>query len=215
MAHFSAAQWFEYASGAAPSEQQAAMEHHLQEGCNECRNSSLMWKELIELSQRESNYQPSGEAVRSVKALLVPERRWKWFPQIAEAAQLLFDSIRAPSPAAMRGSQAPGRQFLQEARPFMIDLRMEYEPARKKMHLIGQVVNSKEPDKNVADVEVFLLKGEHLAARTMANASGEFDLEFQDEQDLQLFIDIRGQKVIEIRLPVSLGESPGLVGRTE
>jgi hypothetical protein len=215
MVHFSTAQWFEFAHGTPPPEQEAAMRRHLEEGCDACQKLSAMWKEVLELSGRESGYQPPSGAVRSVKAMFVPERRWKWLPEIAEWAQLLFDSIREPSLAAVRGSQASSRQFLQEARPFVIDLRMECEPARKKVHLIGQVVNSKEPNKNVADVEVFLLKGEHLAARTMANISGEFDLEFVDEEDLQLFIDIRGQKVIEIRLPAAPGKNHESAGGTE
>jgi hypothetical protein len=168
--------------------------------------SAAQWREVFEISRRELNYHPPADAVRSVEAMFVPEQRWKWLPQMAQAAQLLFDSIREPAPAAVRGSAASSRQFLQEARPFLIDLRIECDPARKSLRLMGQVVNSKEPNTSVADVEVFLLKGEHLAARTMANISGEFDLEFMDEEGLQLFIDIRGQKVIEIRLPASLGE---------
>jgi hypothetical protein len=116
---------------------------------------------------------------------------------------LIFDTIREPAPEATRGPTKSYRQVLQEALPFLIDLRVECDPEQKWIRLTGQVLNSKEPDKNVTNVEVFLLKGEHLAARTKANASGEFALEFKDEEGLQLFIDVRGQQVIEIRLPSS------------
>jgi hypothetical protein len=50
---------------------------------------------------------------------------------------------------------------------------------------------------------------------TEANSSGEFDFEFKDEEGLQLFLDIGGQKVIEIRLPASLTEGNGIAGTTE
>ncbi len=204
MSHFSAGQWFEFARDTALSEQKAVMQRHLEDGCQECRNLSGIWSEVLEINRRESDYHPPAGAVRSAKAMFVPERSWKWFPEIAVAARLIFDSIREATPTAVRGSMTSSRQTLQEAMPFVIDLRVECEPARKRVHLIGQVLNSKEPNKNVANVDVFLLKGEHLAAKTAANTSGEFDLEFQDEEDLKLFIDIRGQKVIEIRLPTSL-----------
>jgi hypothetical protein len=121
---------------------------------------------------------------------------------------LIFDSSQAPTAAAMRGSTVSDRQFLQEAKPYLVDVRLECESARnesarKWVHLTGQVLDSEQPDRNVADVEVFLLKGEHLAAKTKANASGEFSLEFKDEEDLQLFVDIRGKQIIEIQLPTS------------
>jgi hypothetical protein len=212
MSHFSAGQWFEFALDSESSEQKAQMQRHLDEGCGECRNLSVKWREVLEICRREPNYQPPVGAVLSARAIFLPEQRWRWLAQIAQVARLIFDSAREPAPAAIRGSTASSRQFLQEAQPFMIDLRMEYEPARKWLRVIGQVVNSKEPHKNVADVEVFLLKGDNLAARTMANSSGEFDLEFKDEEGLQLFIDIRGQKVIEIRLPASPGDGHGAIG---
>jgi len=206
MGHFSAAQWFEFARDTAPSEVKALMQRHLENGCDGCQKVSRMWSEVLEISHRELNYNPPPSAIRAAEAAFVPREGWDWLPQIAELARLIFDSINNPHPAAVRGGMTSSRQFLQEAKPFMIDLRVECEPARKRVRLIGQVLNSTEPNKHVANVEVFLLNGEHLAARTKANPSGEFDLEFEEKEGLQLFIDIRGQKVIEIRLPVSSGE---------
>ena len=122
------------------------------------------------------------------------------FPRLLQAAQLIFDSTLSPIQAGVRGSTL-SRQFLQEAAPFVVDLRAAFEPAQKRIRLAGQVLNSAEPQKNVSDVEIFLLKGDQLAANTKANAAGEFELEFKDDENLQLFVDIRGRKVIEIRVP--------------
>ncbi len=176
------------------------MERHLEEGCYECRKLVLMWKEVLEIGRCEPSYNPPVYAVRSAKAGFVPDRSWKWLGQIAQVAQLIFDGSRAPASAAVRGAVTSSPQFLHEAKPFVIDLRMECLVG-KAVRLTGQVLNSNEPDKEVPDVEVFLLKGEDLAFRTTANNSGEFELEFQDEEGLQLFIDIRGRKVVEIQLP--------------
>ncbi len=215
MRHFSAAEWLELARDSTLLEQRSLMERHLADGCDKCRKLSAMWSEVVEISRREPSYTPPMDAVHSAKAAFVSERSWKWLPKIAQVAQLIFDSFRQPAPAAMRGAAATCRQLLQEAKPFVIDLRVEYEPARKIVRLTGQVLNSNEPDKEVSDVEAFLLKGEDLLSRTRANASGEFDLDFQEQEDLHLFIDIRGRKVIEIQLPTSLAEPSGMVGETK
>lgn len=203
MDHFLAEQWFEFAANIVSAEQKASMQRHLEEGCDECRMLAGMWTDMIDIGRRELNYRPPAESVRSAKAAFVSTERWKWLPQIAKVARLIFDSSQTPTAAAMRGSMVSDRQFLQEAKPYLVDVRLECESARKWVHLTGQVLDSEEPDRNVADVEVFLLKGEHLAAKTKANASGEFSLEFKDEEDLQLFVDIRGKQIIEIQLPTS------------
>jgi hypothetical protein len=202
LSHFSAKQRFELAGNMVSAEQRRLILRHLEGGCEECQKLSAMWTRVVEINRREQDYEPPGRAVRSAKALFVSERSWR-LRQAAQVALLIFDTVREPAPEAIRGPTTSYRQVLQEAQPFLIDLRVECDPVQKCIRLTGQVLNSKEPDKNVTNVEVFLLKGEHLAARTKANASGEFDLEFKDEEGLQLFIDVRGQQVIEIRLPTS------------
>jgi hypothetical protein len=62
-------------------------------------------------------------------------------------------------------------------------------------------------------VDIFLLNGERLVARTTVNRSGEFQLAFNDEEGLQLFVDIRDQKIIEILLPSSLTNGLGNAAR--
>jgi hypothetical protein len=177
------------------------MERHLEEGCRECRSLLDMWVQVLDINRGELERQPPAEAVRSSKAVFTPAHNWKWLSEIAELSSLIFDSIWQPAPVAVRGPASSSRQFLHEAKPFMVDLRVEYESARNWVNLIGQVLNSAEPTRNVDDIEVFLLKGEHLAARADANTSGEFALAFKNEEGLQLFVDIRGQKVIEVPLP--------------
>ncbi len=46
-----------------------------------------------------------------------------------------------------------------------------------------------------------LLSGERLVKKTSANAAGEFDLDFVPEENLQLFVNIRGKRAIAIVLP--------------
>lgn len=215
MNHFSAEQWFEFACRMVSSPQRALMDEHLTEGCDRCRNLSVMWTGVIQINRRESNYHPPASVVQFAKASFKTEERWKWLPHVAQLARLLFDSICEPTPVAVRGPGTSSRQVLQEAKPFVVDLRVDYEPRRKWVRLIGQVLNSLEPDNDVTGIDIFLLKGEHLAASTKANSSGEFTLEFQEEEGLQLFVDIRGRKVIEIQLPTSLEGVRGIAAGAE
>jgi len=97
----------------------------------------------------------------------------------------------------------------------VIDLRIEQEAIRRQTRVIGQVLNSEEPARNVADVDIFLLDGERLLARTSVNGSGEFQLEFKDQEGLQLFVDIRDRKIVEILLPGSLTNGLGKAAGAE
>jgi hypothetical protein len=215
MSHFSDVQWFEFANSAVSRDQKGLMEIHLHHDCEECQNSSAMWAKLVEIIRREPDYHPPWAAVRRAKAVFEAGTSWKWFPQMAEAARLIFDSFLEPAPVATRGYGMSSRQILQEATPFMIDLRMDYEPAWKRVRLIGQILNSVDPAKSVVNVDVFLLNGETLVSKVPANISGEFNLEFKDEEGNQLFIDVLGQKIIEIAIPTSLSEGRGIAAGAE
>ena len=203
MIHFSSEQWFEFGRNAELAEERLPMQQHLEDGCDDCRRLAAMWREVLEIAARESRYHLPAGVVTSAKAAFAPRKNWRWLTEIAQAAETIFDSMLDPIPAAVRGAAAPARQFLQEAKPFVVDLRVEFEPTRRWVRLVGQVLSSTEPQRIVSDVEAFLLRGEQLAANTIANSSGEFELEFEAEENLQLFVDIRGRKVIEVRLPVS------------
>ena len=203
MLHFSSELWCDFARGVARPEQTSTVQSHLDDGCNECLRTSGIWATVLEITRREVAYSPPVSAVRVVKAAYVAGHRWHWLPRIPRMARLIFDTSLQPAPAAVRSSAAPGRQFLHEAEPYVIDLRVEAEPARKRVSLIGQVLNSKRPDISMEGVDVVLLSGERFVAKTSANSSGEFEFEFGDEKGLQLFINIRGHHAIGIVLPDS------------
>ncbi len=62
-------------------------------------------------------------------------------------------------------------------------------------------MNSEDPDEEMQGVDVLLLNGEDLVARTKATGSGEFDLECEPDRNLRLFINIRGYRAIGITVP--------------
>jgi hypothetical protein len=202
MSHFSAAGWFDFARGTLPPEERAAMQHHLDQDCDRCFKVLNMWQTVLDTVRREPAYRPSANAVRCVKAAYLSESRWKWLPQMARMARLVFDTSHHAA-AAVRSSVPCSRQFLYKAEPFVIDLRVELEPSQSRVWLMGQVLNARKPDMKTEDVDVVLLSGERLVAKTTTNPAGEFEFEFDDGKGLQLFINIRGQRAIGIVLPDS------------
>lgn len=202
MSHFSAADWFDFVRGTLLQEEKAPMLHHLDEGCDRCLKILNTWQTVLKAVRREPDYHPSASAVQCAKAAHLAQNRWIWLPQIARMASRVFDTSHDAA-AAVRGSMPSSRQFVYKAEPFVIDLRVESEPAQERVWLIGQVLNSKKPDVKIEDVDVVLLSGEHLVAKTVTNPAGEFEFEFNKGRVLQLFINIRGHRAIGIVLPDS------------
>ncbi len=142
---------------------------------------------------------PPGQAAQDVLAGYSVLKPWRWLTEIARRTELIFDSFRQPMPAFVRGSASPSRRLVHEAEPFVIDLRLE--SVRDRLYLIGQILNSEKPDQAMYGVDILLLEGEDLVARTKASSSGEFELQCDHDRALRLFINIRGHRAIGIVVP--------------
>lgn len=201
MDHFPPENWVDLARGLLPPAAAAPMRVHLEQGCADCAKASETWRLIVELCSRQAHYGPEPAVVRVVKAAYTPAKPWIWVKNTAHSAKLVFDSFRQPSFAAIRGSQPVTRQLVHEAEPFVIDLRLESDPARRRVFLMGQILNSEDPEDVTTDVDIVLLSGEKLIGTARVNPSGEFDMEMGPDPNLHLFINIRGQRAIGIPLP--------------
>ena len=201
MGHFSADEWIDFTRGLLPPAKAAAMQAALDEGCSECRASSQLWRAILQSSSHEEEYGPSETAVRAVKEAFMPEKPWKWMISAARFAHVLFDSWREPVLAGVRSVTKPSRQITVEAEPFLIDLQLESDPARQRVSLTGQVLNSHRSQTGVHGADVVLLSADDLLRKTKANELGEFCLDFSRAENLRLFINIRGERAIGIHLP--------------
>jgi len=201
MDHFPPGDWIDRVRDMLPPERAALMQSHLDQACEECHSSSETWRLVAKLTSREAAYEPPEEVVRIVEAAYRSAKPGTWLSEIANFARLVFDSFKQPSLAAVRSGAHSSRQLVHESEPFTVDLRLESDPARKRIYLMGQILNSKNPGGDGEGIDIVLLHGSHLVKRTLANAAGEFDLDFGSEDDMQLFINIRGQRAIGIVLP--------------
>jgi hypothetical protein len=200
--HFPPEDWVDLARDLASPPKATRMRVHLDSGCEECNEAWTVWRLVFELSSRDREYRPAEEAVRTVKAAYPADKSWKWLQKVAEFAQLTFDSFYHPLPAMVRASASGARQLVHHAHPYVIDLRLEADPLRGKQTFVtGQILNSEHPEEGSGLIEVILLSGDRLLGKARANPSGEFALELGREEDMQLFISIRGQRAIGIDLP--------------
>jgi hypothetical protein len=178
------------------------MRPHFDEGCEDCKEARMLWRLVLELSSRESAYYPADGAVRMAKAAYPGNESWRWLKRVAEFAQLKFDSALQPSPAMLRASRPGSRQLVHQAKPYIIDVRLESDPLHStRTFLTGQILNSECPQESSCGIEVILLSGDQLLGRTIVSTTGEFQLELNREENVQLFINIRSQRAIGIDLP--------------
>ena len=201
MEHFSASDWVDFTRGLR-TPQTVLMQDHLDQGCAPCRKTAKTWGLVPAILGREAAYSPSDDVVRVVKSAYVPSQVERWLPKVAQFARLVFDSFAQPQLAMVRAAARPSTRLLwHEAEPYTIDLRLESDPVRNRISLMGQVLNSSNLEQPSGAIDVILLSGERLLKKTSANTAGEFDLDFSAAGNLQLFINIHGQRAIGIVLP--------------
>jgi hypothetical protein len=199
--HFSPADWVDFTRGLLRLEKQTDIQRHLDTGCEECRKSSQFWGLVAETAARESGFEPSPESLSVIRNAFRSTKPVSRLLELATWARLVFDSFVQPSLVAVRGIAQTSRQLLHESEPFTIDLRLEADPGRKRVYLTGQIINSSNPNEVAEGIDVVLLKAADQLTKTEASASGEFCLDFNASDHLQLFLNIRGQRGIAIALP--------------
>lgn len=201
MKHFSANEWVDFTRGLQPPAKAALMHAALDENCSECRSALQLWSAILESLPREREYQPSEAAIGAVKKAYTCQKPWKWMLSVAEFAHVLFDSLQEPALAGVRSSGKSSRQITVESKPYVIDLQLESDFTRRRVSLTGQIFNSDHSKTAVNGADVVLLSFDDLIQKTKANDLGEFYLDFGGEENLRLFINIRGERAIGVALP--------------
>ncbi len=148
-----------------------------------------MWQRLQQVARRESAYTPSEGAVRTVNASLRPigrlascvmrSRRLHRCYSIASAARLL---------AGVRSAESASQQLLYGVGDYRIDVRIEPQMDSEKVVLIGQVLNSADPDERLSAAPVSLLKGRKILAESVTSEFGEFQIECDLQEGFRLVV---------------------------
>ena len=113
---------------------------------------------------------------------------------------VLFDSFRSPLLAGVRSAGSASQQVLYGAGTYRIDVRIEPQMDSDKVILVGQVLNSADPDERLADVSVTLSKGRKVLAESTTSQFGEFQIECQLYAGYRLVVMLPGNA--EVTLPL-------------
>ena len=205
MQHFCEQAWADFVRGISASETKANIESHLVRGCSDCRATSDVWNQVQTMVSNEKSYTPPESAVRMMKQ----EFAATYSPRQSSPvlASLLFDTLAQPLPAGIRSGTAVARQLVYEADGLTVDLRLDSEARSGKILVVGQVLDQRLPRLSPSRVSIALWtqKGQPFL-QVSPNESGEFQLEFDAQDDLRLLIDVAARKTIRIPLP-NLGPS--------
>ncbi|MFZ3216561.1 MAG: hypothetical protein WA192_10925 [Candidatus Acidiferrales bacterium] len=200
MRHYSLEKWVDFVRDVIGEAERTEMQNHLQVGCAECSKELSMWQRFQQFAGRESVFAPPAGAARTVNAAFANRSAHRSGPANSEVVTLLFDSFRSPLLAGVRSSESASQQLLFGAGDYRIDVRIEPQMDSDKVVLIGQVLNSADPDERLSELPVNLLKGRKLLAESITTKFGEFQIECRLEGSLRLVVLLHGP--LKVTLPL-------------
>jgi hypothetical protein len=178
MEHYSLEKWADFARQVIGEQERAEMQSHLDDdGCRKCAKALGLWQHVHVAARRELSYQPPESAVRSMKGTFAIQGPRKATLGARSIAALLFDSAVSPLTVGVRSAAATSRQLLYGAGNYRIDVRIEVQADSQKIAVVGQVLNSADPDEIVGAVPVTLARGRKVLAEAVTSPFGEFDVE--------------------------------------
>ena len=199
MGHFSEQTWADFVRGVSASGTAEEVEEHLASSCPECKTASAVWGRIARLAAKERDYVPPDNLVRLVK-LQLADQQWAE-PEVGLMASIIFDNATQPLPMGIRSGSAGTRQILYEAEGLTVDLRFERKPHSSTFSAAGQVLDKEAPVNWLGDAAIVLWneKGQMLT-KTVANEYGEFQFEFEHEDQLRISIITANRKTVRIAL---------------
>lgn len=196
MSHFSEQQWADWVRGVAVAEN-TAVQAHIASNCRDCKSALDFWRRIGDLASAEASYAPPENLVRRLKLEFAHQHP----SEENMLASMVYDSLRQPLPVGIRGAALGMRQVLYEAEGLTIDLRLEQKHNSNSIHASGQVLSKDVPLcwVNEAAIVLWNEKGQ-MVTTTETNHHGEFQFEFQAEDQLRLTIASQGRKTLRISL---------------
>lgn len=175
----------DFARNIGPADRLTTIEQHVA-GCRKCAKQAETWQRVAQAAHRLPASEPPEFAVRVAKALYVAHVPPKAKGVKAFVAELLFDSALAPAQAGVRSLTTNPRQLLFGSGDYRVDLRIEPQDDVEKVALLGQVLNAKNPGRDLGSVAVSLSDGNRVLAKSETNRLGEFQLQCDLKPNLLL-----------------------------
>jgi hypothetical protein len=199
MEHFSEQPWVDFVRKVGAAEVGRGITTHLDASCLKCKTTLDTWSRVRKLATDEAAFMPPEDLVRLVKlgfaGRAAAHKSKKWI-----LASLVFDSFAQPLLAGVRSGELNMWQVIYEAEGLTVDLSFGRRSKAKRVHLVGQVLDKREvrPWHNVT-VDLSTEK-DQLLGTTVANALGEFQMEFEAKEFLWLSIKAESHNTVWIPL---------------
>lgn len=205
--HYEIAQWVDFARGLLSGDEATTMREHAG-ACVECRQSAAFHSRLVEVARGMPAFTVPPAVIqraRSIVPIQTPEQPKRL---VRIAAELIYDSFLAPAPAGLRSTWQVGWQALYRAGDCSLDLRIEPELRSMRAAVIGQISNHIVPENRMKDVLICVKSGRLVVAETRSNEFGEFQMEYEQQNRLQLFVYLSGSRCIQVPLKRFTPEKP-------
>lgn len=207
MPHISDDAWVDFSRGTLAPDRAASVARHLESGCKRCLSIRDLWLSVAQRATREHLYTVPEDVLHLARAQFRSFRAER--KPNAIVAALMFDSHRPAHAAGVRGGMTPTlRHLLYQAGSFSIDFRVEPRTGSSELALTGQVADAKRVEIGIPRSKVLLLQGERELAQTATNRVGEFEFQFEPQEDLALMVLVKGRQPILVQLSDVLGNRP-------
>lgn len=206
--HYGIIHWVDYARGLIDGEKALRMRKHLAGGCEECGVLADFCNKVMNTASGMLT-SPPDRALDLVRAIFPVRSTTRPRRSALIPVQLMYDSQVAPAAAGLRSSWQVGWQGLYHAGDCSLDLRIEPELNSSRAAVIGQITNHVEPQQDMGNTPVCLKAGGVVVAETISNKFGEFQMEYEQRERLQLCVYLEGgAKRIQIALKKRATDTP-------
>jgi hypothetical protein len=212
--HYAIEQWADFTRGLSTGEELIHMKAHLQSGCSKCRQLSDFTTKLNSTCTHLVRDQVPESTVRLARAIFQPRVYDRPKKGNRLPIELIFDSFLVPSPVGLRATWQVGWQGLYRAGDCSVDLRIEPELKSTRASVIGQITNHVLPELEMGNLPVCLRSGKLVVAETLSNRFGEFQLEYDQQSQLKLCINLQDAKSIQVPLKKFTSDQPASKSRT-
>lgn len=200
MEHFSEQTWADFVRKAGAPATAQEINAHLAANCSGCKTDFRLWGKMADFVAKERSYAPPENLVRRMKLEFAATKAVQ--PEEFSIAELIFDSTRQPLTAGIRSSAAARMQhFVYEAEGLNVHLSFERRPNSSTIFATGQVLDKQAPLCWLGSAAVVLWSDNgKVVSIVEANGYGEFQMEFQPQDQLRLSIAAVGRKTLRIPL---------------
>jgi hypothetical protein len=199
MAHFSEQTWADFVRGIDTHATMREVEAHLASACPECKSDFGLWGRVVRLAAKEKDYAPPDSLVEAVTAEFPAAKAAA--PEPWMIASLLFDSASAPLPVGIRGGAASTRQLVYEGEGLTVDVRFERRPHSNMISASGQVLDKNVPLRWLGKAAIVLWNDRgQMLTKTEAGEYGEFQFEFEPQDQLRISIATADHRTLRIAL---------------